>query len=241
MFTTKKLFSLVSCSFLIIAGGCMFKKTKKNDTAALCAPYETPEELNKGYMREYSWRFEKFDTQPMSPDAQNVFNAHSKFAPGKRVLDIGAGPGHFAAWMVSQGFSVDCIDPFDDFKTYCENKGLPFICTAAINYVPATLYDIVVGIGWPFNHINPESAPAVLSHIATKILKKDGIAIITFFIGDGITYEDPMKVGHQRSFVHYTEDECRKMLMAHFKIISTTKHFLNSIKKDVCIFACKNT
>lgn len=236
---------------VFLAGGCLINKKKPlppqvvdlpqiADCSSGCAPFETPEQLNESYMNHYGWRFEKFDTEPMRPTAQNAFKAYARFAPGKRILDIGAGPGHYAAGIAAQGFLVDCIDPHAAFKKYCENKGLPFVCTSVLDYKPAAAYDVVVGIGWPFSHVRPENAAAVLKHIATKLLVSKGIAILTFFIGCGVTYEDPMKVGHKRYFVHYSEEECRKLLGQWFEVIAVKEHYLNSIQKDARIFVCRN-
>jgi len=233
------------CIVLIVLIGGLGMTSKKLDANSIVeceqgyAPYDTPEALNAEYMNKFAWRFEKFDDKPMYPSAQDMFQAHAQFAPGKNVLDIGAGPGHYADWIAKQGFAVQCIDRYAAFEQYCTAKGLPFTCSSVIEYVPASPYDIVVGIGWPFNHIMPDDAAGAIKHIATRLLAENGVAILTFFLGCGITYEDPMNVGHKRYFVHYTEAECRALCQPWFEIISVKEHFLNSIKKDVRIFALK--
>jgi hypothetical protein len=238
----KKYRSLIVFSVLLGSVGMKAKKIEGNPAGEFvqeCAPYATPEDLNAGYMQQYAWRFEQFDTEPMRPSAQNIFQAHARFAPGKNVLDIGAGPGHYAAWIAAQGFSVQCIDKHAVFEQYCTAKGLPFTCSSVTEYNPVTPYDIVVGIGWPFSYVRPEDASEVIKHIATRLLAQNGIAILTFFMGCGATYEDPMNVGHKRYFVHYTETECRALCEPWFEIVSKKEHFLNSIKKDARIFVLK--
>ncbi|MDQ5940686.1 MAG: hypothetical protein QG632_412 [Candidatus Dependentiae bacterium] len=84
--------------------------------------------------------------------------------------------------------------------------------------------------------IRPDEASAALEHIASALLKPDGILIVTFFMGCGATYEDPMNVGHKRYFVHYTEAMCRRMLAKHFEIIAMKEHFFRSIREDARLF-----
>lgn len=44
----------------------------------------------------------------------------NRFAPGKRLLDIGAGTGHFAAKMVEGGYFVTGLEPDADARRVCK-------------------------------------------------------------------------------------------------------------------------
>lgn len=207
------------------------------------APFNNPEELNQSYYDMYAWRFEQYDTQPCHPDFKNVFNAHWRFAPGgakKDVLDIGAGPGHAAKWMQNQGHNVECIASHQWFKHYCTKKSLPVTLSSLREFRPAKPYDMVVGLCWPFNHIRPEWASQQIARLSTEFLKPGGLFIAAIFMGCGITYEDPMNVGHKRYFVNYTDEQWRSMIRPYFEVISVRQHFLGSIKKDVSIFVLRN-
>lgn len=43
-----------------------------------------------------------------------------KYAPGKRLLDIGAGTGHFAAKMSTAGYTVTGLEPDSDARRVCQ-------------------------------------------------------------------------------------------------------------------------
>lgn len=196
-------------------------------------------ELNAAYYREFGWRLKSFDRAPCYPTAQNAFLAHARFAPGTTVLDIGTGPGHFSNWMQEQGYSVTCVEADKTLAAYC-NEIMPCTQVDIDAYTPAIPFDVVVGICWPFSHIDPIDAPKVIEAISRTMLKKGGICILAIFHGVGSTYEDPMSTGRKRCYHHYTEDKWRKMIAPYFETVSVTKHFTNSIKKDVGIWVLRN-
>lgn len=211
-----------------------------SNCASGCAPFATNDELNTSYMNHFAWRFEEHDTKPLKSTAREVFAAYRQFAPGNRVLDCGAGPGHFAKWMQEEGAEVVCLDPFAAFASYCVEKGLPFIQGSLDTFITDARFDMAVGLCWPFNHMEKERVSAALENLATNILNPGGILITAIFMGIDGTYEDPMDVGHKRHFVHYTQPEWTQLLDAHgFELIATREHYLKSIKKDVRVFIAR--
>lgn len=206
-------------------------------------PFDSPEELNHSFYESYAWRFEHYESDFCYPEFYKVFKAHWHFAPGadsKEILDIGAGPGYASRWMFNQGHQVECVVQRRWFEHYCKKKGAPVTLSSLREFRPTKRYDMVVGLYWPFNHIRPEHASQQIARISNEFLKPGGLFIAAIYMGCSVTYEDPEKVGHKRSFVHYTDEQWRSMIRPYFEVVSARELYLDSVKKDARIFVLRN-
>lgn len=144
--------------------------------------------------------------------------------PGKRVLDVGAGPGYYAAYFREHGYEVVCIDICKKMIAFCRAKGLDarLMDLEELSF-PDKSFDGV----WAYAsllHVPKSHAPAVITRI-TNILRQWGVFGLALKEGSGeqlVSY--PKDASAQRFFSYYTPREIEQLVTAHFGILhaSTT-------------------
>lgn len=125
---------------------------------------------------------------------------------GGRVLDIGCGPGHFAARMAQSGLRVEASDAsVEMIKIASQLEGVsarlePFEALDAL--------DVYDGIFANFSllHAERHKVPDHVTAIA-RALKSGGIFHIGMKIGD-----DEARDGMGRRYSYFTEDALEKMM-----------------------------
>lgn len=136
---------------------------------------------------------------------------------GTRILDIGSGPGNYAAEFADQGFDVLCGDISPKMVDYCRRKGL------AAEVLDIETFDL----GRCFNgiwanavllHLPKTALPSVFERIA-RHLAPNGVFACSVKEGEGEGMkEDPDYPGTRRFFSHYSEEEFRTLLLPRFAI-----------------------
>ena len=101
-----------------------------------------------------------------------------RLAPGARVLEVGAGPGHDSAYFQREGFAVVATDLSPEMVAHCRAKGLEAHVRDFLHlgFEPGS-FDAV----WSLNcllHVPNRDLPAVLDAIRT-VLRPGGL----FFLG----------------------------------------------------------
>jgi len=95
-----------------------------------------------------------------------------------RVLDVGAGPGHDAAWLASQGHDVTAVEPVDAFRKAISQR-LPQ--SGALDarlpelHGVAGSYDLIT-VNGVWQHLEPDQRPQAWGRLAA--LTRDGGRLI---------------------------------------------------------------
>lgn len=130
---------------------------------------------------------------------------------GKRtLLEIGAGPGHFAAWFRDQGLDVTCADLSPAMVDLCRAKGLRahVMDFLSLDFLPAS-FDAVFALNCLL-HVPSVDLNRVLTSIH-RLLRPGGLLYYGVYGGwsfEGVWPED--EHNPKRFFVFYTDDELRR-------------------------------
>ena len=136
------------------------------------------------------------------------------------LLEIGAGPGHFAAYFRDQGLDVTCTDLSPEMVRLCRDKGLTahVMDFLHLDYPPAS-FDAVFALNCLL-HVPSADLPRVLAAIH-QVLRPDGLFFYGVYGGwafEGIWPEDEHEP--KRYFVFYPDDELRRRVAGLFDIVS---------------------
>jgi SAM-dependent methyltransferase len=191
-----------------------------------------------------------YDSYPGSFDSkfEEHFNKHvvdkaERFLGminGKKILDLGAGPGNHAAYFKSCGYDVTCFDISEEMLRLCREKGLNSVKgdIEKIDFVEE--FD---GI-WAYAsllHVPKNKVADVLNKMA-KATKKDGVIGIALKEGKGEDYEEDERYpGTKRWFSYYQQEELESLFdEAGFDFLDNGKsvgktttfmHYLLKLKK----------
>ncbi len=162
-----------------------------------------------------------YDAFPDSFDRkfQEHFDSHVKknadeflkFLKGRKILDLGCGPGNHAAYFKQKGFDVLCLDLSDEMLKLCRKKGLKAIKMDIEDLsFPDGSFD---GI-WAYAsllHVPKGKAPEVIAKLY-KMLVPGGILAVALKEGEGERLEANEKYpGTERLFAYYTDPEIREI------------------------------
>lgn len=151
-------------------------------------------------------------------DFLNLLQAEGK----QKLLEIGAGPGHFSAWFRDQGLDVTCTDLSPEMVRLCRAKGLnahaiDFLSLDA--HFPPASFDAVFALNCLL-HVPSADLDRVLAAIH-RVLRPGGL----FFYGvyGGYSFEGIFPDDHHephRYFVFYPDDELRQRVAGLFDEVS---------------------
>jgi SAM-dependent methyltransferase len=136
--------------------------------------------LRTAYNARAAWRNEK-DRESWQLAELHTFR--SRLAPGTRLLEIGAGPGHDSAYFQEEGLVVVATDLSEKMIEHCRAKGIEAYARdfLHLNFPPSS-FDAVYAMKCLL-HVPNHDLPAVLTAIRA-ILRPGGL----LFIG---TYSAP--------------------------------------------------
>lgn len=175
-------------------------------------------EINNAFYDAFADQFEKIPFEDL------ITAYFSKYAPqrkGKRVLDIGSGPGVFAAWMQNKGFEVLCVEPSAEMYRRCKLKGLRAIHAPIEKIALKEKFDHIFALS-SLIHIPPEHLTAVLQAIS-KFVDKNGYFYCSFLIGRKSGMEDPTATGKMRYFCRLEAVEIHRLLAPFFNVLEETE------------------
>lgn len=138
---------------------------------------------------------------------------------GKRILDLGSGPGRDSAYFLERGFEPFCLDFSSEMVRMCREKGL----RAEIGDLENLSFNDESFDGvWAYTsllHIPKKNFPRVLRNIG-RILVNQGIFYLGMKEGDFEGWIESDKYpGMKRFFSLCQDDELREIVSTRFSII----------------------
>ncbi|HLF54297.1 MAG TPA: class I SAM-dependent methyltransferase [Candidatus Nanoarchaeia archaeon] len=171
------------------------------------------------YAKAFEQKFSEFFELRVKEEA-DLFLKHLK---GKKILDLGAGPGTHAKYFQDKGYDVLCIDLSEEMVKICREKGLKAEVMDIENLqLPEKSFDGV----WAYAsllHVPREKIPQVIKAIA-KILKPGGILGVAVKEGKGQNFETNEKYpGTERWFTYFTDEEMKQSFADGFELVHSSK------------------
>ena len=142
-------------------------------------------------------------------------------AEGKRaLLEIGGGPGHFAAWFRDQGLDVVMTDLSPEMVRLARRKGVDarVMDFLHLDFPPAS-FDAVFALNCLL-HVPSADLPRVLGAVH-RLLRPDGLffyGVYGGFAHEGVWPDD--KHEPPRYFVFYPDDELRRRVSGLFDVVA---------------------
>ncbi|MBI5654368.1 class I SAM-dependent methyltransferase [Candidatus Uhrbacteria bacterium] len=155
------------------------------------------------YSALYDSRFGEHFSRAVMEDADRFV----QLLRGQRVLDLGCGSGHHAAYFRSRGCDVLCADISPAMLEICRDKGLK---TRHLDMESMTFVDTTFDGIWAYSsllHLPKERIPKVIAKIHA-ILKPNGILALAFKHGETQGLEEHEDFpGSARWFTRVTLEE----------------------------------
>lgn len=155
---------------------------------------------------------------------------------GKKILDLGSGPGNISLIFRNKGFEPLCVDFSGEMIKLCKEKGLNAVQS---NIEELNLSESFGGI-WAnasLLHISKNNLPSVIQNVYDLLLPK-GVFFIGMKEGDFEGYEFREHYPEvKRYFSYYKKEELEKILRKLFDIIYFRE--INFRKRNYLIFLCK--
>ena len=139
--------------------------------------------------------------------------------PGKTILDVGAGDGAPAQYLVEKGHSVVCIDLSEAMVDLMKARGLDarVMDLEHMDFADES-FDGVLALSSLMN-IPKADMPKVIENIS-RMLKPGGIFASFITKGEGEGMEPDARYDGVRWFSHYSFDELKALLLPWFDVLS---------------------
>ena len=163
---------------------------------------------DKETLAVYARKVDEYQKVAMTPEEQNALSEFlSHLKPGAHILDLGCGPGHHAADMMAQGFTVTAIDATPGFVQAAQARGVDARVGVFDDLTETATYD-AIWASFCLLHAPRADFPRHLDAI-TSALKPGGHLYLGLKLGDG---EIRDSIG--RFYSYFQEDELRQHLNA---------------------------
>jgi len=196
------------------------------------------EEFYNIYQEEYQKnRTESYDLFVLNHLKDEV-KLFLKKLNGKRILDLGSGPGRDAVFLKENSLEPTCVDLSPAMVKSCKERGLEayLMDMENLEFAKRTFDGI-----WAYAslvHIPKRRIYNTLARI-NELLKPDGLLFLGMIEGNSeVFYESESKPGKKRFFALYKDDEFKKILSDYFEIIST-KSFITASGKTYLNYVCR--
>jgi ubiquinone/menaquinone biosynthesis C-methylase UbiE len=98
--------------------------------------------------------------------------------PPACVIDVGGGPGVHAAWLQSQGYTVDLLDPVQVHVDQATEAGVPAVLGDARNLPwPNETYDAALFAG-PMYHLTAAAERRLAPREAVRVIRPGGLIAV---------------------------------------------------------------
>lgn len=167
------------------------------------ATIDTYDKLAKEYDDETVGFWDKFP--------RTILDRFVESVKGKKVLDIGSGPGRDGLILQNYGMEVTCLDASQKMVDLCLERGLNAVVG---DFCQLEFADESFDGVWAYTallHVPKQEIDQCLQEI-WRVLKSGGILGLGMIAGDSEGYRDNMGEGCSRWFSYYSEQELRDLL-----------------------------
>lgn len=187
---------------------------------------------------------ELFDRRFQDHFRENVVEEANLFLanlPGRRILDLGSGPGVHAEFFKERGFNTHCIDLSPAMVEICRRRGL----RADIADMETIDFNLRSFDGiWAYAsllHLPKDRIQPMISKFR-KWLKRDGILAAAFKLGQAQGLEDHHRFpGTQRWFSYVTPKEVLEWCDDGFEPMCCTSYFVSERTTFICLMFIRNS
>ncbi|HEU5114820.1 MAG TPA: class I SAM-dependent methyltransferase [Candidatus Paceibacterota bacterium] len=154
---------------------------------------------------------------------------------GKKIIDVGSGPGRDGLLLQKAGKAITCVDASEAMVKLSSERGLESVI-ASFEGLP--FGDASFDGVWSYTallHIPKKSIDDALKEIS-RVLKPSGMFALGLIEGDTEEYRESSGVGLPRLFSYYKKNEvvelCRKhdLELVHFESFKPrSKNYINFI------------
>ena len=193
--------------------------------------------ITKNLYEKYAKEYENNLTKEFEKLLEGDRDLFLKNLKGKKILDVGSGPGRDSIYFKKQGYEPLCIDFSEKMIELCKKKGLE---VSIMNFENMNFPDNSFDGVWAYTsllHIPKSKIKDVLRRIY-EILKPNGM----FFLGmtegffEGME-EDNKYRGEKKFKALYEKEELRELLVEYFIIIQVSD--IELPEKDYINILCK--
>ena len=170
----------------------------------------------------YDWGAElreNLEKPPWRLAERQAFLERVRAEGGRRLLEVGAGPGHDSAFFVAAGLDVVATDLSPAMVEYCRAKGVDarVMDVLALDFPPAS-FDAIYTVNCLL-HVPDADLPAALADLAA-LMRPTGLMYLGVWGGrdhEGTLDEDD----HQpkRFFAMRTDEQIQEYASQHFTIV----------------------
>ncbi len=189
------------------------------------------DQKNIEFYTHYAHLFEKI---PSPEIIIPLFEKYASDAPGKAVIDIGAGTGCFAQWISNQGFSVLCLDITPEMIERCKQKGLATHLGSIQEFQSCQSFDVALALASLIHLRKQEVAPAIQK--IAELLNDKGIFIVAVLQGTYEGFEPVPSNQLERYYSAFTQQEIEEMAVPHFTILEMVCKEVKSMNKEFLIY-----
>lgn len=160
----------------------------------------------------------------LQPKQANLIRTFATTINGKRVLDLGCGPGHYTYLFSELGFDVTGLDYSHEMIKKANNfkkikKNIPEFIVADMKKLTDHYSNNTFDAIWAsasLIHIRPKNLDSVLKGM-TKIVKPNAKIFISLKDGEGTLLVDENKLGKpmQREFTLWSKEKFLKKIMPY--------------------------
>lgn len=183
------------------------------------------EEYKKQTMTAYAINPKGYEKKTRERMENGVYPILEKFAnmlSGKKVLDIGCGPGVHLEWFRENGLDALGIDLSDSFIEICSSKGLN---VRKMDMEHPILYPHSFDGIWAVSsllHLPKEKIPAAVKAWA-RLLRPNGILFLSVKEGSREGYEvDLLNGGKNKWMSFFSEEELKKFFSGSFDVVDSS-------------------
>ena len=190
------------------------------------------DQTNSEFYNEYSEFFDKI------PFEDSLIPLILKHLPNLgNILEIGAGAGALASWMVQRGYDITCLEPAVKPAEKARLKGLNVITKRFQDYSSSSTFDGIIAIS-SLIHISRSKMPLQIEKLS-QLIKHEGTIILSFIEGNVEGYEDPTGKGKMRFFSKFTQDELETLLTPYFSIVESQKIEVKKMNQSFYLMVLK--
>ncbi|MBU0470284.1 MAG: class I SAM-dependent methyltransferase [Nanoarchaeota archaeon] len=178
--------------------------------------------INQVVYDRFAEDFEQSTKDYLQEHLLNDAELFIKNLSGKRILDIGSGPGRDSLYFKQQDLQPVCIDLSPEMIRRCKEKGLDayVMDIEQLNFKESSFDG-----AWAYTsllHLPKTKLPGILKEIS-RILTDEGMFYLGMKEGSFEGFKEGRYPGYEYFFTKFTGKELKEILSSEFEVIHFSK------------------